>query len=197
MRNLLLICFTVLSATSVIAQTTDIIQIRKKNSTKVLKSYYPGAFIAGSTYDGFQIFGLIKSIHGDTLYISQQETKLMRTEFGSVVDTVVYSVGIPVQSIERYFFGSRYENGKPKGFAQATLPNIMVVAGTAYVGLELFNTLYRRESLNEHNKWPSLIGASTAALTGYFWKKIARKRDRVGGRYVAIYVKAGTIKTPS
>ena len=197
MRILLYFSFLLFLDASVVAQTTDIVQIRKKNSTKVLKSYFPTAFIAGSTYDGFQISGIIKAIHGDTLYIAQQETKLMRTEFGSVVDTMFYTVGIPLVNIERFYFGSRYENGKSKGFAQATLPNIMVVAGTAYVGLELFNTLYRRESLNEHNKWPSLIGASTAALTGYLWKKIARKRDRVGGRYVAVYIKTGSIKTPS
>lgn len=171
------------------SQTSDFIVIKKRNN-RTLKTYYPGAFISAVTYHGFQINGYIRYIRNDSLIIRQEERRLMPTDFGGTkLDTFVYTIGLDYREIEKFNYTSQYTWGRKRGFAVVTLPKLMMIGGTGYVLLELINTGYRRESLNEDGKLLSLgIGAAVAAA-GYTIQRVTREHNKVGKKYKVVYVR--------
>jgi hypothetical protein len=178
-----------LSLTSLcFSQSSDFIVLKKRNN-RTLKTYYPGSFISAVTYNGFYINGYIREVRNDSLYIQQEESRLMGTDFGSVLDTLVYTIGIHFRDIERFHYSKKYGWNSKKGFAVITLPKILLIGGVGYILLEGINTAYRKESLNSRGKLITLGVAAGAALAGFIIPKIQKSRDKVGGKYKVLYVK--------
>lgn len=191
MRKLITLSVLLLCVVGLRGQTSDYLAIRTKKD-RPLKTYYAGGFISAETYDGFRINGYISAIRNDSLIILQEETRLMGTEFGSRVDTLKYVVGVLYNQIRKFNFGSGYVGGRKRGFSQVTIPRLMVVGGVGYLGLELVNTAYRKEELFAKDKLATLGVAAAVAGTGILWSHIKNKREKVGGRYKAVYIKAGS-----
>jgi hypothetical protein len=171
------------------SQTSDFIVLKKRNN-RTLKTYYPGAFISAVTYHGFEINGYIKSIRNDSLIIRQEELRLMPAGVGGTkVDTFVYTVGFDYREIEKFNYTSQYTWGRKKGFAVVTLPKLMMIGGTGYVLLELINTAYRRESLNDDGKLLSMGIGVAVAVAGYTINRVSKEHNRVGKKYKVVYVR--------
>ncbi|MFT3826208.1 MAG: hypothetical protein QM731_19955 [Chitinophagaceae bacterium] len=166
---------------------TDFIVLKKKNN-RTIKTFYPGVFISAYTYNDFFINGFIKDIRNDSIYIRQEERRLVGTEFGTKLDTVAYTIGIDYRQIKQFNYKGYTWNHK-KGFSQITLPKLMIVGGTGYVLLELINTLYRKESLTQDNKLVSLSIGAGVALAGFGLEKLSQSGKR---KYKVVYIKAGT-----
>jgi len=171
------------------SQQSDFIILKKRNN-RTLKTYYPGAFISAVTYNGYGINGYIKEIRNDSLYIQQEERQLMATDFGSTLDTLVYTIGINYHDIERFQYSKKYTWGGKRGFAVITVPKLLLIGGVAYLVLEGVNTVYRKESFNSHGKLITLGVAAGAAIAGFIIPTIQRARDKVGGKYRVEYVRA-------
>lgn len=189
--TLLLLLGTCLLANS---QQADFIVIKKKNN-RTLKTYSEGSFLMAETYTGFKINGNIIAIRNDSIIVKQEETRLMATEFGSRVDTLSYTIGLDYRQVKKFNFGSKYTWGRKKGFASVTVPKLMIIGGVGFAGLELINSAYRSEPLNQKGKLLSLGIAAGVATGGVLWNVISKQRDRVGGRYKVVYVKATTAPT--
>src|SRR5688572_11463372 len=167
----------------------DFIVLKKKNN-RTLKTYGQGSFLSAKTSTGFQLNGFITAIRNDSVFIRQQETKLVSTEFGQTIDTVFYTFGFDHRIITAFYFDNQYgTNMRKRGFAQTTLPIIMIAGGTGYIILELVNTVYRKESLNEGNKLVSLGIAAGVAATGIFLTTMNKQKDKVGKKYRVHYIK--------
>ncbi|MCS3798181.1 hypothetical protein [Niastella sp. OAS944] len=178
-----------LSITQVtLSQTSDFVVLKKRNN-RTLKTYYPGAFISAVTYNGFSINGFIKEIRHDSVYILQQERKLVSTDFGSTLDTVSYTFGIDYREIKSFHYTSQYTWGRKRGFAAITLPRLMKMGGIGFIVLELVNSAYRKESLSENNKAVPLAIAAGVAATGFAISYFQNKTDKAGGKYKVVYVK--------
>jgi hypothetical protein len=171
-----------------LSQTSDFIVLKKRNN-RTIKTYYPGAFISAHTYNGFSINGLIKEIRHDSLIILQQETRLVAADFGSVVDTVAYTIGVDYREIKTFHYTGDYSWGRKRGFAQITLPKLMKIGGVGFIILELVNSSYRKESLSENNKIVPLAIAAGVAATGFAITYFQNKADKAGGKYKVVYVK--------
>lgn len=171
-----------------LSQTSDFIVLKKRNN-RTLKTYYPGAFISAHTYNGFFVNGFIKQIRNDSLIILQEETRLVAAEFGSVVDTVSYTIGLDYHEIKTFHYTGNYTWGRKRGFAQITLPKLMKIGGIGYIILELVNSTYRKESLSENNKVVPLAIAAGVAATGFAITYFQNKIDKAGGKYKVVYVK--------
>ncbi|HEX5027152.1 MAG TPA: hypothetical protein VFV68_17855 [Agriterribacter sp.] len=171
----------------VFSQQSDFIVIKKRNN-RTLKTYASGSFISAVTYNGFAINGFIKDIRNDTIFIQQQETRLVGTEFGSTLDTINYTITVDYREIKKFNYTKNYVWGHKKGFASVTLPAIMIIGGTGFIVLELVNTAYRHESLNDGNKLASLGIAAGIAATGFLIKGIQTHSDKVGGKYKVVYM---------
>lgn len=195
MRQLLLIIFLVFTSFSLCAQGTDYIQVKKHNN-RTLRTYFPGSFISAETYDGFRINGVIKAISNDSITYQQQETRLVGSEFGSIIDTVRYTLSINYRAIKKFNFYGYQPDAKKRGFSEITIPKLLIVGGAGFLTLELVNTAYRQESLTEGNKLRSLAIAAGVAGTGFLWKFISNKRNKVGGKYKVVYVRAGNNNAP-
>lgn len=171
-----------------LSQTSDFVVLKKRNN-RTLKTYYPGAFISAHTYNGFAINGFIKEIRNDSVYILQQERKLVATDFGSTLDTVAYTFGIDYREIKSFHYTSQYTWGRKRGFAAITLPRLMKMGGIGFIVLELVNSAYRKESLSENNKVVPLAIAAGVAATGFAITYFQNKTDKAGGKYKVVYVK--------
>ena len=184
------ILFILLLATTkvTLSQTSDFIVLKKRNN-RTLKTYYPGAFISAHTYNGFFVNGFIKEIRNDSLIILQEETRLVAAEFGSIVDTVSYRIGVDYREIKTFHYTGDYTWGRKRGFAQINLPKLMKIGGIGFIILELVNSTYRKESLSENNKVVPLAIAAGVAATGFAITYFQNKSDKAGGKYKVVYVK--------
>lgn len=187
MVRLLLLILFLSTACEAFSQQSDFIVIKKRNN-RTLKTYATGSFISAVTYNGFPINGFIKDIRNDTIFLQQQETRLVGTEFGSTLDTVNYTIGIDYREIKKFNYTKNYVWGRKKGFASATLPTIMIIGGTGFIVLELVNTAYRHESLSDDKKLASLGIAAGIAAVGFLIKGIQTHSDKVGGKYKVVYM---------
>lgn len=174
------------------AQQTDFFALKDRKG-KTLKTYYPGGFLLAETYDGMILSGYIKEIKNDSIRFQQRETRLIPTAFGTKVDSFVYTIQFHHKIIKRFMWGKRYMDQKPHGRSVLYVPNLMVIGGEVYVGLELINTLLSKQSISSRKSLPSLIVATAIASSGWIIRKIQFNRDRVGGRYEFVYIKAGTV----
>lgn len=170
------------------SQQPDFIVLKKRNG-RTVKTYYTGAFISAVTYNGFNINGFIKDIRNDSLIILQQERRLMATELGSALDTFSYTLGVDYHEIERFNYTSRYTWGRKRGFAQVTLPRLMMIGGAGYVLLELINTAYRNDSLKDGKKLTAMGIAAGVAMAGFTISKLVNGNNKAGKKYKVIYVK--------
>jgi hypothetical protein len=186
----LVICLPLLTGFALQAQQSDFIILKKKNN-RTLKTYASGSFIMAETSSGFVLNGYIEDIRNDSIYIHQEETKLMNKGFGMELDTIRYSIGLPVSQIMRYYYQGYNWGGRKKGFVQVTLPRLMMLGGFGYTALELVNTAYRKESITSNNKPVALGTAAAIGLAGLIWKNWGEHRKNANsGKYRVVYVKA-------
>lgn len=171
------------------AQPSDYILLKQRNN-RTLKTYYAGSYISADTYDGFGLNGIIIAIRNDSIIVQQHETKLVPSEFGQKIDTFRYTMGVYYNQIKKFNFVKFDAAGRKGGFAQVTIPRLMIIGGLGFAGLELINTAYRRESLTQNNKLESLSISAGVAVTGILWNFISKNRNKVGGKYRVVYVKA-------
>lgn len=173
-----------------IAQQSDFIQVKKHNN-RTLKTYYTGAFISAETYDGFRINGIITAVRNDSVIFQQTMTSLVPTQLGQKIDTIRYSMSVYVYQIKKFNMEGYTPSMRKKGFSVITIPKLMIVGGVGFLGLELVNTIYRKESLTDGNKLGTLAIAVAVAGGGFLWNWVDKKRNQVGGKYKMVYVRAG------
>jgi hypothetical protein len=171
------------------SQQSDFIVLKKKNN-RTLRTYYPGAFISAVTISGFPINGYIRAIRNDSLIIRQEERQLMATDFGSELDTFVYTIAVDYRQIKQFNYTRAYTWGGRRGFVQVAVPKIMIIGGAGFIVLETVNTLYRGESFDDDKKLVALGVAAGIAAAGWFIEHQKARNKKVGKKYKVVYVKA-------
>lgn len=187
MKRILLLALVSCFAISLYSQPSDFV-ILKNRHNRTLKTYYAGEFISAETYNGFSVNGFIKYIRHDSIVIQQQETRLVATDFGSTLDTIKYTIGFDYRDVKKFNYTNSVWGGK-KGFAQVSIPKILMIGGVGYIVLELVNTVYRGESITAHDKLESLGIAAGLALTGFIWQAVQNANEKAGGKYKVVYMK--------
>ena len=176
------------------SQQTDFIVLKKRNN-RTVRTYYPGAFLSATTWNGFEVNGYIKFIRNDSIILVQEEKRLVSTGFGVELDTVYFTVGLDYREIKRWHYTGDYYWRNKRGFVQIYLPKIMMIGGTGYVLLELINSAYRKESLNDNKKLLSLGIAAGVAIAGYTWSRLNDSDNKKASKkYKVVYIKANEIK---
>lgn len=170
-------------------QPSDFVVLKKKNN-RTIKTYATGSFLSAVTSSGFTINGYITGIRNDSIYVAQEETRLVGTEFGSTLDTLRYSVGVYYRDIKRFNYTGAHEwGGRRKSFSGTFFPTVLIIGGVGFIVLEMVNTAYRKESLTQDNKPLSLGIAAGVAVLGVLWKnKVNGKESSGSGRFKVIYV---------
>jgi len=187
MKYFLVLCLHCLCFCNVTAQKSDFIVIRDKHS-RHLRTYFPGSFVNADTYAGFTLNGYIRKIQKDSLYVDQMNVYQVPTQFGTpTLDTVRILIPIYYKEIRKF----NYElNGSHQSGGQSLLlPKILLYGGAGYIVLELVNTAYRKESLDEGNKLTSLAIAGAVALTGLIWQETIKSKQRKGKKVTVEYIK--------
>lgn len=195
MKPFLLSTVLLFSILQSFAQQTDIIVLKKQNN-RTLKTFGPGTFMSARLRNGFNVNGMITAIRHDSVYVQQVETRLVPTELGSTIDTLKYTVGFDYKEIARFNYDqkNRLGSSRKKGFAEVALPKILMIGGVGFIVLELVNTIYRGESLNENNKLPALGVAAGVAAAGFLINYLNNRSEKKEPKYQVLYIKAGTIR---
>lgn len=171
------------------AQRADFIVLKKRNN-RTVKTYFAGTFLSANTYTGFQINGIIKDIRNDSVFVEQQDVFQVGTQFGVPrLDTLLHTIGIHYTNLYQFFFSNGRGGTRKRGFAQVSLPRLMLLGGAAFVVLELVNTAYRREPLNEGNKIVTLAVAGAVAAGGLVWQQLQNQSSKAGGKFKVVYIK--------
>jgi hypothetical protein len=196
MKQILLSILFVFISSLVFSQQSDFIVLKKKNN-RTLRTYYPGAFINAVTHSGFEINGFITAIRNDSLIIRQEERRLMEAKegMGTEVDTLVFTFGIDYTQIKQWNYTRAYTWGGRRGFVQVYVPKIMMIGGLGFIALELINTAYRGEKLNDSGKLRAIGIAAGVALAGWFIEYRKERAKKVGKKYKVVYVKAKNAST--
>jgi len=174
------------------AQKSDFIVLKKRNN-RTLKTYFPGTFISGVTFSGFTLNGIIKKIENDSIFIEQQSISQVPTQFGVPrLDTVFYTIGLYYKEINSFYYTLHTGIGgapRQRGFRQNLVPQLMILGGGGFALAELVNTAYRKESLSDGNKLPSIAVATGVAAVGVLWQQLNKQRAKAGGgRYRVEYI---------
>jgi len=193
MKPSILFFFFISIACAAFSQESDFIVLKKKNN-RTVKTYAEGSFLSGRLYNGFDVHGYIRLIRNDSIYLVQQDIKLMGTEFGSTLDTVTYRVAFDYRQLMKFNYENADAFGRHKGFAVLTIPGLMIVGGSGFVILELINGLYRKESFNANNRLVSLGIGAGVALAGALWMHAKNKKENGKTKLNVVYVKAGSIQ---
>lgn len=189
MKPTLLLILFFFSTNLLFSQQSDFIVLKKKNN-RTLRTYYPGAFISAVTVSNFPINGYITAIRNDSLIIRQEERQLMPTDFGSEVDTFVYTIAVDYRQIKQFNYTRAYTWGGRRGFVQVAVPKIMILGGAGFVVLETVNTIYRGESFDDDKKLIALGVAAGIAAAGWFIEHTKARNKKVGKKYKVVYIKA-------
>lgn len=196
MKTIILFITLLSSSLLSFSQQSDFLVLKKRNN-RTIKTYYADAFISGETYNGFRINGFINEIRNDSIFIRQEQTQLVGTEFGSKMDTIKFQIAVDYREIKRFNYTSNYVWGGKKGFVQVALPKIMMIGGVGFIILEGVNTIYRKESFNDSGKLLSLGVAAGVAVAGYLIQHVQDRNKDVGKKYKVVYVKAADLKKGS
>jgi hypothetical protein len=194
MKQIVLIIFTVFTSGIVYSQQSDFIILKKKNN-RTLRTYYPGAFISALTYSDFEINGFITAIRNDSIIVRQEELRLMAAKegMGTEVDTLIYTIGIPYDHIKQFNYQKNYSWGGRRGFVQVYVPKLMILGGLGFVVVEGVNTLYRKESFKDGNKFAALGIAAGVAAAGWLIETSKERNKKVGKKYKVVYIKAKSL----
>jgi hypothetical protein len=180
--NLLCFCWSV-----AIAQKSDFIVIRNKKS-RTVRTYFQGSYVNADTYAGFTLNGIIRKIKNDTLYVEQENVYQVATQFGTpALDTVRYLIPIYYKEIRK--FNYELDGSRQSGGSSLLIPKLLLYGGAGYIVLELVNTAYRNESLNEGNTLTTLAIAGGVALTGFIWQESIKRKQRNGKKVTVEYIK--------
>ena len=175
------------------AQKSDFIVLKKKNN-RTLKTYFPGTYLYAVTNTGFTLSGIIKRIDNDSVVVEQQNVVQVPTQFGvPALDTIRFTVAVDYRDIYKFLYANNTgTGGAPRSSGgKLLIPKLMLIGGIGFIVVELVNTAYRKESLSDGNKIPSIAIAAGVAAAGALWIHFAKKADKAGGKYVVKYVEMG------
>lgn len=179
-------------ACTVFSQESDFIILKKKNN-RTVKTYAAGSFLSARMNNGFDVHGYITAIRNDSIYLRQQDIRMMGTQFGSTLDTFFYAVGFDYHQILRYNVKGGDYYGRPTGFSVLSVPGLMMIGGSAFLILETVNTLYRKESFSDNKRLVSMGIAAGVAAAGFLWNNARNNKDNKPNKLNVVYVKAGSI----
>lgn len=191
MRNVFVLILMILFSLHSIAQSSDFIVLKKKNN-RTLRTYFPGSYLSGSTYDGFNLHGIIKQIRNDSIFFEQMNVRQVPTQFGTpILDTLFYTLALHYTDIRIYNY--KVQRSRDRG-GSSMMPRLLQLGGTGYIILELVNTAYRKESLSDNKKLTGLGVAALVAAAGFFWQHQKQKALVSGKNYRVEYIQMGSIK---
>ena len=162
MLKIILFLFLLQIATISFSQRTDMITVTKKNG-KHLATYFAGLDINFNTVYGRNIYGTIKIIRNDTVFMKIYQMGYYATEFGfAVLDTVsTFLRPFPfkdITSIKVY---------RKTRFIRRNIGSLLMIGGGGYAGLNTINGLTNGEKVFGKDNLPKLRNAAAAIGLGF------------------------------
>ena len=182
MKWLLLFLFFPLTIS---AQQSDILLLQKHNRT--IRQFFAGTTITFITTDGMGVSAFIDRIQNDSLYLLQYDIRMVPNYFGTYApDTVaVYNLNFSLKNI-----GSFPAN--PRKFAFITNGTLFMIGGSAYLLLNMVNTIKEGEPPFGKDNLPNLIGGVSAVALGFILNKTQVTEYKLGKKYKLKYLPVTT-----
>jgi hypothetical protein len=180
MRYLLILLFPI----SLAGQQSDILLLQKNHRS--IRQFFPGTTITFFTTEHMGVSAVIDYISRDSLFLLQYDVKMVPNIFGTLSpDTLaVYKLQFSLKNI--YSFPA-----DPRKFAFVTNGNLFMLGGSAYLVLNLVNTLREGDPPFGKDNLPNIIGGVTAFAFGFLLHKTQVTEYRLGKKYSLKYLPAG------
>lgn len=169
------------------AQNSDILLLRRKHTT--IRQYFPGNSIEFFTTEHMYVSGNIDSIKRDSLFLTYYDIRMVPNIFGSFApDTASkYQLLFSIHNIGSF-------PARQKGFNFITNGTLLMMAGGAYLALNVINTLSQGEKVfSSDNSSHLIIGASLLGA-GILLHQLTKSSDefRLGKKYYLKYLPVET-----
>lgn len=167
-----------LFATGAIAQSSDILLLKKRNKT--LQTFYAGSNITFTATNGAYRDARIERMKNDTLYLREYITQYLPTTFGTyIVDTIgSYSYRYHYNQVAVIGKEER-KNFNLKGSGASLFGGgILLILGSGAV------YLFNRSKFS----LPLLLASAGLATIGYFLMKPGKSGIRIGKKYKLVYL---------
>ncbi len=155
------------------AQATALL-VKKKNGRTLLR-YYPGQTMAFTTVDGMPVSGQLKLLTQDSLMLMYYQTMQAPNMYGGIVTDTTgrFPLAFSIKNIGSF----------PRQKKARFLSSLLMVGGTAFVGVNLFNTIREGDPPFGKDNLPLLLAGVATAVTGYLIKALQPSSYVVGTKY--------------
>ena len=170
------------------SQQSDILLLKKNNKT--VGHFFAGSSISFIAKDGTHIGGKIDSLLRDSIFMTRQTEHMAPNMFGtySPVMGPAYQMQFAVGDIAGFPIQHRK-------WGLITSGTLFIVGGSAYLVLNVVNTLREKQPLFGSDNLPRILGGLTAVAVGLVLRLTQRKNIMVGGKYRLVYLPATTQPT--
>ena len=178
-RLLFVLCFASCYLVSS-GQASDYITVKKRNG-RLIHMYVPGTRISFKTEYKNYVGGPIVKIKNDSIFIQMYDIRSFMTDFGfSRIDTIrTYIDGYPYRDIVSIEVFER------SGFIRTNTPRLLFLGGAGYLVLNIFNSIYLKQSLTDKRNEKKLGIALISMASGFLVNKYGaannfnRKEQRI------------------
>jgi hypothetical protein len=165
------------------AQQSDILLLKKNNKT--VGHFFAGSSISFLIKDGGHIAGKIDSLLRDSIFMTRQAEHMAPNMFGSYSPVLgpAYQMQFAVSDIAGFPIQHRK-------WGLITSGTLFIVGGSAYLVLNVVNTLREKQPLFGSDNLPRILGGLTAVTAGLVLRFTQRKNMMLGGKYQLVYLPA-------
>jgi hypothetical protein len=170
------------------AQPSDILLLQKKQRT--IRQFFAGSQIDFYTTEHMGVSAVVDYIKRDSLFLLQYDIKMMPNIFGTFApDTLaVYKIQFSLKNI--YSFPA-----KPKRFAFLTNGTLLMIGGSAYLAVNIINTLREHDPPFGKDNLPNIIGGVAAFAAGFLLHNAQTTEYKLGKKYQLKYLQVSDSTT--
>ena len=170
------------------AQQSDILLLKKNNKT--VGHFFAGSSISFIAKDGTHIDGKIDSLLRDSIFMTRQTEHMAPNMFGTY--SPVLGPAFQMQFAVSDIAGFPIQHRKWGLISSGTL---FIIGGSAYLVLNVVNTLREKQPLFGKDNLPRIIGGLSAVTLGLILRFTQRTSITLGGKYQLVYLPATTQPT--
>ncbi len=161
------------------AQTNDLLLVKKKKNKRTIAMFTKGSYIECYTTYNMFVNGVIKKLQHDSVVIYNYTTGLVTTEIGGrYIDTISRRfIVLPIHHIKRV------KLNRKRYFLTKYGPSFMLLGGLGNIGLNTTGGYYFNNSFSGQRRLRNFLTSLSTGFIGYLLMSKVRKASFSGKRH--------------
>jgi len=176
-KTLLVFVAFAVSANFANAQGGSLLAVKDRGT--IIHSYTAGSYISFQLENQQWVTGYVSWIRNDSIQIKQFVLQAVMTGYGTIGQDTLKLGALVVHKSEILAFP------KPKGHFNSVFTNgsFLKAGGILYGGLNIANSIYRKDPVFDSKNLPKIIGSASAWVIGKIIQKSNPNYCPIGKRY--------------